>query len=104
PRPIHELVAQHEVARVDVALETACGARADHGPYAQRAERPDVGAVVDAVRRNRVASAVARHERHLAPGHLGQEDAVGRRPGWPTLRRASRRTATSSNWPTGGGR
>src|SRR5439155_1946743 len=62
------------------ALETARGARADHGPYAQRAERPDVGAVVDAVRRNRVASAVARHERHLAPGHLGQEDAVGRRP------------------------
>src|SRR4030095_16590975 len=42
--------------------------------------RPDVGPVVDAVGRQRVIVAVARHERHPGSLYLAHPDAGGRRP------------------------
>ena len=77
--PVDELVAEDEVAGLDVTLERAGGARRDHRLHAERAHRPDVGAVVDQVGRDRVAPAVARQERDAATADRGQEERVGRR-------------------------
>jgi len=78
-RAVHELVADHEVAGLDVELERARGARRDDGFDPERAHRPDVGPVVDPVRRDRVSPPVAGQEGHPPTGHLGEEERVGRR-------------------------
>ena len=78
-RPVDELVADHEVAGLDRELERARGARRDDRLDPERAHRPDVGAVVDLVRRDRVAPAVARQERDRPAGDLGEEERIRRR-------------------------
>ena len=78
-RPVDELVAHDEVARLDVRLERAGRARRDDGLHAERAHRPDIGPVVDPVRRDRVAPTVARQEGDPAAGDVGQEERVRRR-------------------------
>ena len=78
-RPVDELVAHDEVAGLDLELERSGGARRDDGLDAERAHRPDVRPVVDLVRRDRVAPAVARQERDAALADRSQEERVGRR-------------------------
>ena len=77
-RPVDELVAQDEVAGLDVALERTGGTRRDHRLHAEGAHRPDVGPVVDPVGRDRVTPAVTGEERDLPVGDGGEEERVGR--------------------------
>src|SRR6266550_5642699 len=61
-RAVDELVADDELAELQVGLERAGGVRADDPPYAQLAHRPNVGAVRDPVRRQLVLAPVPRQE------------------------------------------
>ena len=71
-----------------IAGGAAAGDRAHRGHRKDRVdaallERPQVGAVVDAMRRNRVAVAVTREKHHVAPGDLAEDQgrrrlAIGR--------------------------
>jgi hypothetical protein len=51
-RTVHILIAYDEIRRLDVRLKTSCGTGADEKSDSERMERPDVGAVVDLMRRN----------------------------------------------------
>ena len=75
-RAVDELVADHEITGLDRELERACRARRDDRLDAQRAQRPDVGPVVDLVRRDRVAPAMTWQERDVPAGDLREEDRV----------------------------
>ena len=77
---VHELVGHHECARPEVRLERSAGARAEDPGHAQLAHRPDVGPVVDPVRRQLVFVAVARHEGHARALDLADAHVRGRRP------------------------
>ena len=59
-RTVHELIDHHEIARMDVGLQRARGARRDDRSHPELAHRPHVGPVVDAVRRQLVSAAVPR--------------------------------------------
>src|SRR5439155_11069362 len=79
---VDELVAQHEVAGMDVALEAACRAWTDDRPDSECAEGPHVGPVVDAMGRDRMPSAVAGHGTHPPAGYIRQAHAVGSGAVW----------------------
>jgi hypothetical protein len=74
PGAVYELVADHEVAGPDVLLEGAGGGRGQHSLHAQLLEGPEVGAVVDGRRRQRVLRAVAGQERDLLPLYGADRD------------------------------
>ena len=78
-RAIDELVAYDEIAGLDADLQRSRGTRRDDRLHAQRAHGPDVGPVVDPVRRDRVAPAVTRQERDFPAAHVGEEDRIRRR-------------------------
>ena len=63
---VDELVGDDDVAGSDVMAEPADGARGEHLADAERPQRPEVGAVVDRVRRVLVVRAVPRQERDRA--------------------------------------
>src|SRR3990172_9555160 len=71
---VHVLIADHEVTRPDLGLQAAHRAGAEDPRAPQRLQRPDVGPVVDPVRRETVVLAVPREERDAAPGDLPQGD------------------------------
>src|SRR5262249_36099152 len=50
----------------------------NHRGGVERMQRPDVGAIVDFVRRYRVAIAVAREENDLAPAYRPEDHGPGR--------------------------
>jgi hypothetical protein len=81
--PVDELVGHDDVAGRDAGQQPADGAGREHLTHAERPEGPHVGAVVDAVRRVRVALPVPRQERHplladLADRHVRRRGAVRR--------------------------
>src|SRR5205807_7939482 len=61
-RPVDELVADHQVARMKIRLQTADGRGPDDAAHTELTHRPDVRAVIDEGRRNRVARTMARQE------------------------------------------
>ena len=65
-RAVDQLVHHHEVARMDVGLQRARGARRDDRSHPELAHRPHVGPVVDAVRRQLVVG--GRAEAGTRPG------------------------------------
>ena len=77
PRAVDELVGDDEVARRHPRLERAGGAGPDEAGDAHLPHGPEVGPVVDAVRRQLVAAAVAGQERHPPAGDVADGD--GRR-------------------------
>src|SRR5215208_4235092 len=79
---VHELVAEEERARLQLRLQRTAGGRAHDAPDPHLLHRPDVGPVVDAVRRQRVLVAVAGHERHLGALDAADADRCRRRPVW----------------------
>src|SRR5205823_4651097 len=62
PRPVHELVADDELAELEVGAERTRCARAEDAPHAELSHRPHVRAVRDPVGRKLVARAVAGKE------------------------------------------
>src|SRR6266704_205090 len=70
PGPVDHLVADDEVARGGLGLQGAGRARPDDPGHAELLHGPQVGAVVDPVRRELVAAAVAGEEGDRAPVHL----------------------------------
>src|SRR5439155_8916048 len=81
-RPVDELVRYDEAARAEFGPQAADGARRDHLARAHRAQRPQVRAVGDAVRREAVVAAVARQEGDAAVLHRGAGVRVGRWTVW----------------------
>ena len=77
--PVHELVRDGQRARPVGRGQRAHGAGREHLPDADGAQRPQVRAVRDAVRREPVITAVPRHERHPPAGHLADDQRVARR-------------------------
>ena len=82
-RVVDELVRQHEVAGARSGGCRPTEATATHGPRPLFLQRPQVRAVVDPVRRNRVAVAVPGEEYRVALGDLAEQQrrrrvAVGR--------------------------
>src|SRR6266511_102301 len=77
-RAVDELVAHHEVAAVQLAAERAGGARPEYPPDADLLQRPDVGPVVDRVRRKLVVAPVPGEKRDQRAGNLADDDR-GRR-------------------------
>jgi cellulose synthase/poly-beta-1,6-N-acetylglucosamine synthase-like glycosyltransferase len=78
--PVRELVRHRQRARPVDVRQRADGAGRDHLPHPDRAQRPQVGAVGDAVRREPVAAAVPRQEGHPPPGHLPDHHRVAGHP------------------------
>src|SRR6266851_8019816 len=76
PRPVDELVAHDEVARLDVRLQAACRVGSDDALHPQILEGPEVGAVVDRRRRDGVLRAVTGQEGDSAAGNRTDRDAV----------------------------
>ena len=77
-RAVDELVEHDEIARGDIGTERSDRARPEHRAHTERAQRPEVGSLRDAGRRNRVTRAVTRDERDpsiadvpIATGPLG---------------------------------
>ena len=62
PRPVDELIADDELAELEVGLQRARGVRADDAAYPELLHRPDIGPVGDPVRRELVPAAVAREK------------------------------------------
>ena len=62
-RAIDELVEHDEIARGDVGTERSDRARPENRAHTEEAQRPKVGSLRDAGRRNRVTRAVTRDER-----------------------------------------
>src|SRR5262245_27615738 len=75
---VDQLVRDHEAARTEGWPKTTDGARREDLAYADAAQRPQVRAVRDPVRREAVIGAVPRQERDLATGYVGDRDRVGR--------------------------
>ena len=72
-RIVDDLVGKHQRARPQVAAYAADRRKRNHVTRALRMQRPDIGAVVDLVRRNRMAVAVPREEHH----RVSAENAEG---------------------------
>src|SRR5579872_4931774 len=79
-RPIHILVADHEMLRFHVGLEAARRAGADEITYAERFEGPDVGAIVDSVRGDRMMAAVPRYKSDIPVAEVRDKETVAGRP------------------------
>ena len=77
-RAVDELVGQHECARPELGAQPPDGARREDLAYADRAQRPQVRPVGDAVRREPVILAVPGKESDRPAVDLGDRDRVGR--------------------------
>ena len=75
--PVDELVGHDHVAGGDVGTKTADGAGGEDLADSQRAQRPEVGPVVDPVRRELVPGPVPRQERHPPPRDDAERDRRG---------------------------
>ena len=78
--PVDELVADHELAQLELRLQPAAGVRADDPPDAELAHRPDVRAVRDLRRRQLVLAAVPRQERDALAADVAEHDRRRRLP------------------------
>ncbi len=76
---IEELIDDHDVARLELFLEAAAGADANHVRDAEHLQRTNVGAVRHFGRREAMAPAVARQKHHRHALHLAGHQLVGRR-------------------------
>lgn len=76
---VNELVGDHKVAGFDFSLKGSDGAGGDDRFDTKFVESPDVGAIVDFVRREGVVPSVAGEEGDFAAGDFGEHDAVGGR-------------------------
>ena len=74
---VDELVDDHELARRQVLAQRSDGRDRDDVGDARALQRVDIGAVVDARRREPVAAPVTRKEAQRQAGELGEEDVVG---------------------------
>ena len=79
PRAVDVLIGDDERAGAEFGFEGANCTRREHLADTQRAQRPEVGAVVDAVWREAVVGAVPRDERHLAAGDHADDRGFARR-------------------------
>ena len=77
--PVDELVGHDHVAGGDVGTKTADGAGGEDLADSQRAQRPEVGPVVDPVRRELMPDPVPGQERHPPTRHDAERDRCGRR-------------------------
>ena len=75
--PVDELVGHDHVAGGDVGTKTADGAGGEDLANSQRAQRPEVGPVVDPVRRELMPGPVPRQERHPPPRDDAERDRRG---------------------------
>ena len=64
---IDELIGNDQGSRPEIVPDAADGRDGNHRLGADFLERPEIGSVVDLVRRKRVAVAVAREEHHIDP-------------------------------------
>lgn len=78
-RAIEELVREDDVTRVILLLQRADGGDADDPSNAERAKRPDVGAVGQFVRQNAVSARVPRQKEDGPSADFAAEDDVRRR-------------------------
>src|SRR5450755_1255476 len=78
--PVDDLVGDDERPRAERWGQRADRAGGDDLPDAERTQRPQVGLVGDAMRRETVVPVMARQERHAPPGDLAYRDRVARRP------------------------
>ena len=79
-RAVDELVADDELAQLELGLERARGVRADDPADAELPHRPDVRPVRDRVRRQLVLAAVAREERDALAADLADRERRRRLP------------------------
>src|SRR2546428_13679205 len=63
---IDELIGDHELARLHLRLQAADSRRGDYAGDPDRMHRPEIGAVIDRGRRDRVLAPMSRHESDLA--------------------------------------
>src|SRR5207249_8885112 len=84
---IDELIADHEVAGLDGWLKAARGGGRNQTGYAELGHRPQVGAIVDRVRRDAVPRAVAREKSHAHVADMANRNGVAGRPVWRLDRR-----------------
>ena len=78
-RAVDELVADDELAELEVGLQRARRVRADDPPDAELLHRPDVRAVVDLRGRQLVRAAVPRQERDALAADVADRDGRRRR-------------------------
>src|SRR5215469_4189979 len=79
PGPVYELVGNHQRAWLISRCERTDGAGREYLAYAERAQRPQVRPVGDAVWREPVITAVAGQESDPPPGDLADHDRIARR-------------------------
>src|SRR5215469_8057959 len=79
PGPVYELVGNHQRAWLISRRERTDGAGREYLAYAERAQRPEVRPVGDAVWREPVITAVAGQESDPPPGDLADHDRIARR-------------------------
>ncbi len=79
-RPVDELVADDELAELELGLERARGVRPDDPPDAELLHRPDIRAVGNRVRRELVVQPVAREKSDALPADLADRERRRRLP------------------------
>ena len=79
-RPVEKLVRQHDVARMVLFLKTADGRHGDDPAHSERAERPNVRAVVDFVRSDPVPAPVPRQKKDRPPVKRSADNRIRRIP------------------------
>ena len=77
---VDQLMRQHEVATAYVGGDGADRGHRENRRHPALLQRPQVGAVVDPVRRNRVSVPVARQKNDVAPGDLAEDQRRRRLP------------------------
>ena len=77
PGVVDDLIGHHQRARQQVITNTPHRRAGDQGLHAGLAQRPDVGPVVDVMRRDGVAVAVPRQEHHRNPGQPPERQRAG---------------------------
>ena len=75
---VDHLIRYRDLARPHVDGDAAYRIDGQHPGDANGAQGPDIGAVIDLVRRNRVAVAVTRQEDHFSLGDFSEGEMPGR--------------------------
>ena len=92
--PVDQLVGNHERAGAELGPQAPHGTRRQHLAHAERAQRPQVGPIVDPMGGMSVLAAVPRQERDR-PGTIDRRQCRLRPPAQTATRTASRRRPRS---------
>ncbi len=78
PGVVQDLIGNDQVARIEIGTDAAHRGHRNDAADARLLQRPDVGAIIDGVRRNGMAIAMARQEYRRVAADLAKHQGAGR--------------------------